>query len=61
MATKLAQEYKEAEDNIEERIEKARLEKEAAEDKRERLKTEKSKKELEAISKHLGIQLEVKG
>ena len=61
MATRLAAEYKEAEDNLEERIEKARKEKEIAAEKRAHAKEAKRKEELEQISKHLGIQLQVKG
>ena len=61
MATRLAAEYKEAEDNLEERIERAQKEKEIAAEKRAAAKEAKRKRELDQISKHLGIQLQVKG
>ena len=61
MADHLTAEYKLAEDNLDQRMEAARLEKEAAEDKRLSDKTAKKAKAIDQISKHLQIQLQVKG
>ena len=60
MAARLAAEYKEAEDNMDQRIEAAQKEKEAAEEKRQAEKMQKHKSEVEQIAKHLQLQLNVK-
>jgi len=59
MAEKLAAEYKEGEDNIEERIEAARLEKEAKAAKREKEEANQRKARINSIDKHRDVQLQV--
>ena len=57
----MTKEYKEAEDDIEERMEKARKEKDEKQEKIDAKKREKRAKALVEIEKHLQLQLQVKG
>ena len=59
MAEKLAAEYKEAEDDLDERIEAARLEKEKKAAKREKDEASQRKARISSIDKHRELQLQV--